>query len=333
MKRHALWLLIGCSLFSFFFPSKQLLSAPYYEGKIIKIVVGLGPGGGHDRMARILAKHLPRFIPGRPVITVENMPGASSMLAANYLFNIAKPDGLTIGTFERGIPTAQLVKSEGARYDVRKFSWIGSMAVEASMITVRDDLPYKNYADLLKAKSPIMFGNTGAADVFSQFLYLLKEFHGLNCKLVNYPSYADVQLAMERKEVDGRGYSSNSFRFMGRGARPVIRGRVSEPEIEHLPVDEDLTTSKLGKALMAIRSSPEQIGRPYVAPPNTPSDAMNILRNAFSQVAKDSELQEESKKIMITINYTPADDCMKVLNYIFSQPEDLVSQYSKYLKF
>ena len=143
----ALWITVG---FSNAWP---IVAAPApFEGKVITIVVGYAPGGGYDRMSRLLAKHLPKHIPGKPVITVENRPGASSMIAANHIFNRAQSDGLTIGTFNRGLPFAQLTKLEGLRLDLRKFAWIGSAAVESSVFAIRSDLPYKTYNDLRNLK-------------------------------------------------------------------------------------------------------------------------------------------------------------------------------------
>ncbi len=126
MKRQTLLLLVGLLfIFTIFIPIK-LLAAPYYEGKVVKIIVGSEPGGGYDRMARLIAKHLPKHIPGKPTMIVENMAGAGSLIAANHIYNIAKPDGLTIGAPQRGIPFAQLTKAEGIKFDIMKYSWIGS---------------------------------------------------------------------------------------------------------------------------------------------------------------------------------------------------------------
>src|SRR4030042_3483351 len=164
MKKLALCLFFTLFLLSFFIPPKEVLAAQYYEGKRMIIIVGYGPGGGYDRLARLLAKHLPKYIPGKPSIIVENMPGADSMIAANHLYNIAKPDGLTIGTFTRGLPFAQLTKVDGVKYDLTKYSWIGSSAVEAIILVIRADLPYKTFHDLQKTRAPIPMGGTGAAD-------------------------------------------------------------------------------------------------------------------------------------------------------------------------
>jgi len=309
--------------------------APYYKGKTINIVVGYGPGGGYDRIARVLAKHLSKYIPGNPTIVVQNMPGADSMITANYVYNIAKPDGLTIGAFNRGLIFAQLLKGEGVKFDLTKFAWIGSAAVESTVLIVRSDLPYKTMEDVARAKTPIMLGNTGPADSSGQFPLFLKEFAGYNFKSVTYPSGNDIMLAIERKEVDGRGMTYSSARiYIDRGlVVPLARGRVAEPGIEKLPVDEDLTTNKKAKTLMAMRSAPDSMGRPYVAPPGTPAAVMNILRNAFAQVAKDPALQADAKKIQMAVHYVPASEVQKVLQYLLSQPPDIVSEFAKYVKF
>ena len=335
MKKRILCLLVTGVIISIFLPPQALLSAPYYEGKTVRIIVGFGPGGGYDRMARLLAKHLPKFIPGKPSIIVENMEGASSIIAANYLYNIAKPDGLTIGTFIATLPFAQLIKIEGVKFDIRKYSWIGSSALESYVLTLRTDSPYKTIEDLKKAKDPIPLGCSGVATMDYQFPLLLKGFLGLNLKMVVYVSSAEAMLAVEKKEVEGRaGYYSSLKPFIERGlVRPVIRGRVSTPGIENLPVNEDLTTDKMGKTLMAMFSVTDIIGRPYVAPPGTPAEVMKILWDAFAKVAKDPELKEESKKMMMDVAYTPAEEVLKIINFLLTQPEDVVKEFSKYVKF
>jgi tripartite-type tricarboxylate transporter receptor subunit TctC len=322
-------------MFCLFLSPGGLLAAPYYEGKKIKMIVGFGAGMGYDRMSRLIAKHLPKHIPGKPVILVENMPGASSMIAANRVYSLEKPDGLTIGNINRGLPFAQLTKVEGARFDLLKYSWIGSMAIETTVLAIRADLPYKTFEELRKSKVLIHMGDMGSGGSVTQFTILARDFLGLNIKTVTYPASPDVMLALERKEIDGRAGTYSSFKpFVERGLlRLVLRGRVSEPGIENLPVNEDLTADKTGKTLMAMLSVVDKIGRPYVAPPGTPPEIINILRQGFAGVAKDPEAKEEAKKMMMEVEYVPAGECMNVLNYLFNQPEDIVKEFSRYAKF
>jgi tripartite-type tricarboxylate transporter receptor subunit TctC len=313
----------------------NLSAAPYYERKVINIIVGYGPGGGYDRMARLLAKHLPKYIPGKPAVTIQNMEGADSMIAANHLYRVAKPDGFTIGTFNRGLMFAQLLKGEGVRFDLMKFSWIGSAAMESTVLAIRTDFPHKTPEDFRKVKTPIMLGDTGPAGSSGQFPLLLKELAGFNFKAISYPSQGDIYLAIERKELDGAGASYSSVRpLIERGVVvPLIRGRVSEPGIENLPLDEDFAPDKMGKTLMSMRSVPDSIGRPYVAPPETPAEAMKILRDAFALVSRDPELREDSRKVSMTVEYVSAEETLKIMGYLLAQPPDIVKEFGKYIKF
>jgi len=329
-------LLVFCSFFlAFFGLTERTISAPYYEGKVIRVIVGHEVGGGYDRIARLLAKHLSKHIPGKPTIVVENMPGAQTIIAANYLYNIAKPDGLTIETFDRGLPFSQLLKLEGVKFDITKFSWIGSAASETMILALRTDLPYKSVEDIRKAKGIIYLAGVGAGASDTQFPILLKEFCEFNLKLIDYPSSAASMLAIERKEVDGRAGSYSSLKpFIERGLmRPLVRSRVSGPEVANLPVNEDLTANKMGKTIMAMLASADRIGRPYVAPPKTPADVMAILRDGFSKVIQDPVLKEESKKIMMSLEYTNAEETLKTLTDLMNQPDDVVKEFSKYIKF
>lgn len=311
-------------------------AAPYYQGKVITMIVGYSPGGGYDRMTRLMAKHISRFIPGKPTVLVQNMPGAGSMIVANHIYNLTKPDGLTIGLFNRGLPFAQLLKAGGVKFDMLKYAWVGSTAIETTTLGLRTDLPIKTVDDILKAREPLMIGSAGGpSDSNTQFTILLKEFLGVNMKIVNYPASAEVILAIERREVDGVGMSFNSLRphIDRKLVRCWIRGRFSEPEIESLPVDEDLTANKTGKAIMSIRSSVDGIGRPFVMAPGTPAHLLKTLRNAFAQAIKTPELQEDARKNLMTVQFVPPEECLRLVKFILNQPPDVVAEASKYIKF
>lgn len=311
-------------------------AASDYSGKTVTIVVGYKPGGGYDRYARLIAKHLPKYLPGNPTVVIQNMPGGGSIISANHLYSVAKPDGLTIGTFNNALVLAQMTKVEGARFDLTKYAWIGSLASDASVLTVRTDLPYKTADDLRKAKEPLVFGATGVADTSYVFPFFLKEFAGFNFKMVTgYSSSSDIMLAVERKEADGRAGSYASLKpFIDRGlVRPLIRSRVGDPEIKNLPVDEDMAGSPKGKAIMAIRTAPTAMYRPYVAPPGTSPETMKILRDAFSKASQDKELLAEAQKAKLPIDYATAEECLKIIREVLNQPPDITQEITKYLKF
>ena len=309
---------------------------PNFAGKTITIIVGYKPGGGYDGTARMLARHLPQHIPGKPTVIVQNMPGGNSIIAANHMYNVAKPDGLTIGTFNRNLPIAQLTGVQGVKFDITKFAWIGSAANETTILAIRDDLPYKTFADLRKAKEPVVIGSTGPGANTYDFPLLLKDMLGLNFKIVSgYSSSADIMLAVERKEVDGRAGSYSSIQpFIDRKlVRPVIRARSTDKRLQQLPLDEDFAPNPRAKAIMALRSAPEQIARPYVLPPNTPADIVKAMRDAFAATISDPATQAEAKKTQQDLEFTSGDEAEKILKEVLSQPKDIVAQFSKYIKF
>jgi tripartite-type tricarboxylate transporter receptor subunit TctC len=326
---------IGVALFAAV-AAAPLAAGAQYAGKTVTIIVGYKAGGGYDATARVLARHLPKHIPGKPTIIVQNMPGANSMIAANHVYSVAKPDGLTIGTFNRNLPIAQLTKVEGVKFDMRKFVWIGSAASESTILAIRSDLPYKNYEDLKKANKPVVIGATGPGANTYDFPLLLKDLLGLNLKIVTgYSSSADIMLAIERKEVDGRAGSYTSIRpFIDRKlVQPIVRARAIEKGIEQLPVDENLAPNARAKAIMALRSAPEVIGRPYVMPPGTPEATAKIMREAFIKVLNDQDLVAEATKAKMDLEFVSGDEAQKVIKEMLEQPKDVVDEFSKYIKF
>ena len=309
---------------------------PNFAGKTITIIVGYKPGGGYDATARLLARHLPNHIPGKPTVIVQNMPGGNSIIGANHMYNVAKPDGLTIGTFNRNLPIAQLTKVQGVKFDMLKFAWIGSAANETTILAVRNDLPYKTFEDLRKAKEPVVIGSTGPGANTYDFPLLLKDLVGLNFKIVSgYSSSADIMLAVERKEADARAGSLSSLQpFIDRGlVHPVIRARSTQPGLEKLPVDESFAPNPRAKAIMALRSAPEQVARPYVLPPNTPADIVKVMRKAFADSIADPAAQAEAKKAKMDFDFTDGDEALKIMKEVLNQPKDIVDEFSKYVKF
>jgi tripartite-type tricarboxylate transporter receptor subunit TctC len=311
-------------------------AAAQFEGKTVTIVVGFKTGGGYDRTARILARHLPKYLPGNPNVIVQNMPGANSIIAANHVYSVAKPDGLTIGTFNRNLVLAQLTKVGGVKFDMTRFAWIGSAASESTVLAIRSDLPYKTFDELKKAGKTVVIGATGPGANTYDFPLLLKELLGVDLKIVSgYSSSSDIMLAVERKEVDGRAGSYSSLQnFVERGlVRPLVRARAIEPGIEKLPVDESLAPNARAKAIMALRSAPEVVGRPFVMHPGTPEPLLKAMRDAFAKAIKDPELIAEAKKAKMDLEYMPGDEALKLIKEVLSQPKEVVDEFSKYIKF
>lgn len=333
MRRVAAFLLAGLLLILL---TPAYAQQPTFAGKTLTIIVGYAPGGGYDRMARMVAKYLPKYLAGNPTVIVQNLPGANSIIAANNVYNVAKPDGLTIGAFNRNLVLGQLVKVEGMRFDMTKFAWIGSTSNETTILAIRADLPYRTVADLVKADPALFIGATGPGANTYDFPLLLKAFLKLNLKIISgYPSSSDIMLAIERKELDGRAGSYSSIKpFIDRGlVRPIIRAKASVPAIARLPVDEDLAPDARAKAVMALRSVPEVIGRPFVAPPGTPPELVRAIREAFDKVTKDREFLAEAEAAGFDIEFVNGDEALKITLEVLTAPPDVVRIFQQFFKF
>src|SRR5262249_31000335 len=192
--------------------------------------------------------------------------------------------------------------------------WLGSTGADGVALSIRSDLPYKSFDDIRKSNQEIIVGTTGPGSNAHDFPLLLREFAGAKLRLVSgYPSDGDIQLAIQRKEVDSWAALATTIKIAeDQGiVRAVVRGRVAAPGFEKLPVDEDLATSALGKALMGIRAVPLAIGRAFAVPPATPADRVAILREAFAKMIKDPEFLAEGKKAKIDFNYISAEQVLK----------------------
>ena len=308
--------------------------ANFFEGKTVTVLIG-AKSGSLEIAAQIVSHHLGKYLPGKPAVILQHMPGAAHLLATNNVFNVAKPDGLTILAANPNVAIAQLSKVEQVRFDVRKFQWLGSSGADGVMLSIRSDLPFKSFDELKKADRELVAGTTGPGSNAHDFPLLLKEFAGLKLKLVSgYPSNSDVLLAIERKEVDAWSALATTIKLAAdRGAvRPLVRGRVAAPGFENLPVDEELATSALGKSLMAIKSIPGAIGRAFAVAPGTPADRVAILRDALAKAIKDPELIAESKKAKIEMQFISAEQVLKDFNALMNQTPETLKEMGKYIK-
>jgi tripartite-type tricarboxylate transporter receptor subunit TctC len=306
----------------------------FYKGKTVSIVIG-AKSGSLSVAAQLVARHIGRFIPGEPTVIFRQMPGAAHLNATNHIYNVAEPDGLTILAANPNVGMAQLAKVKSVRFDILKFIWLGSSGADGAMFAIRSNLPHKTYKDVQNSKTELVAGTTGPGSNAHDFPLLLKEFAGAKLRIVSgYSANSDILLALQRGEVDvWSALGTTVQRAIDQGAvRPLVRGRTLVPGWEHLPVDENLTTSKVGRALMAIRGIPQSIGRAFAVRPGTPKDRVAMLRNAISKTINDPQFQAEAKKAKIVMSHQSAEQVIKGFQELMSQPPEVLEAMAKYLK-
>lgn len=307
-----------------------------FAGKTVTVLVGYTAGGGYDRTARIVARYLGRHLPGNPTVVVQNMPGANSIVAANHLYNVARTDGFTIGLFNRNLVLGQLVGVEGMRLDIRRFQWIGSPAEETDVFAIRTDLPYRHILDLRRADPPLAIGATGPGANTYDFPLVLKAFLKLNLRIISgYPGSADIMLAIERKEVDGRAGSWSSLkRFVERGMiRPLVRTPSDNPELKGIPVDQDLVSEAVPKAVLKLRAIPNKLGRPFVAAPGASPELVRAYREAFRRLTQDPQFVAEAEQAGLEVAFTSAEEIQKLLEEVFRTPPSVVRVFKEFFRF
>jgi tripartite-type tricarboxylate transporter receptor subunit TctC len=324
----ALWVLTATS------PASA--QADFYSGKTVTIVVGARAVGSLSVSAQILARHLGQYILGKPNVILRQMPGGAHLNATNYVFNVADPDGLTILAANPQVAMAQLFKLPAVRFDARKFIWIGSSGSDAALFAIHPALPYKTFKDLQTAPKELVIGTTGPGSNAHDVPLLLKEFAGAKFRLVSgYAANTDIKLALERREVDGWTALATTVKMAGEQGvvRPMVRSsRAPVPGLNHLPVDEDLATSELGRSLMKVRGTPLGIGRPFGLRPGTPADRAAALRDALAKALTDPRFLAEMKTAQIEINHISAEEVTKGFNTMIDQPPQVLEAMNKYLK-
>lgn len=342
MKKYIL--AVGLVLFAA--GSLHAQAQPFYQGKQINVVVGFTTGGFYDRWARLLARYMPKYIPGNPTFVVQNMPGAGSVIATNYVYGVAKPDGLTIGFPASAIYLDQLVGRPEAKFDIRKFGWIGSPVTEPMILYMRADSPYKTISDVKNAKEPPKCGSTGTSS--SDFILARMLEDTLPPLKINtvlgYPGGSEIDIAVERNEVICRGMTASPFfgrePFLTWQKKQFVRvllftGAKRDERIRDVPTiweifDKEKVPESNRRVAQVILAS-EAFGRPIVTGPGTPADRVEVLRRAFEQAMKDPELLAETKKSRMDVDPTPGPELEKLANEIFQQPPEVLARVKKIL--
>jgi len=337
------YLVVVCAVI--FLGSRLEAQSDFYQGKQIKIVVGASAGAASDLYARVVAQHLPKQILGKPEVIVQNMPGGGSMTAANYVYSVAKPDGLTLGAVTAPIYFAQLLGRKEVQFDWAKFTWIGTPEENDELFFIKSELPYKTLFDLRKATDPPRCGASGVGSTGYYIPKLLEEVFGLKLGMVTgYPGAADVDLAVEKNEVQCRGTTISAFFGREPGKSWAKNGYVrflvqtgdkrnhrlrDTPTIWELMEQEKAAEAK--KRLARVVLGPGAFGRPILATPAIPAERVKILRDAYSKMLKDPEFVAEANKRQWELNPVSGEKLEALAKEVIHQSPDIVERMKKVL--
>jgi tripartite-type tricarboxylate transporter receptor subunit TctC len=318
----------------------------FYKGKTITVYIGTTPGALYDQWGRILAQHMGKHIPGKPDMIVQNMPGAGHMIAANYVYNKTKPDGLSlIGSIVPTLYFDQLVGRKEAQYDWAKFVWIGSPVQGESQMYMRADTPYKTIEDVRNAKEPPRCGAQGTSDSAYYLPKLFEETIGTKFNLVQgYPGGPEIDLAVERGEIHCRAFTIEAFmsrepyhtwRKKGFVRNIIQTGKKRDAKLPETPTLWELMdrykTPDPSRRLATLMLASGQLGRPMMATPGVPADRVKILRDAFNATMKDSEFLTDIDKRQFDLDPVPGEELEKIVKDVMSQPPDIVERMKKLL--
>lgn len=305
----------------------------FYRGRNVTMAIGYSVAGGYDNYARIVARHLGNHIPGNPTILPQNMPGAGSLRSANWLFNAAPKDGSVIGMFSRGMAMEPLIGASQTQFDAQKFSWLGSGTNEVSTCVTWHESPVKSWADALK--TPFTVGGEGSGSDPDIFATVVRNVFGIKLRLVSgYPGSAEVALAIERREVDGRcGWSYSSLKMQ----RPdwVAKKQVNilvqlalakTPELPDVPLITDFATTDRQRQILRLVFSRQAMARPFAAPPGIPAERKAALRKAFADTMADSAFLDEAKQRGIEVNPVSGDDIDALIGDLYRSAPDVVAE-------
>jgi len=307
--------------------------AEFYRGKTVTLTVGYSSGGGYDTYARILARHLGKHIPGNPQIVVQNAPGAGSMRAANTLYNVAPKDGTAIGMFGRGIALEPLIGSSPAQFEAQKFLWLGSGTEEAAVVVVWAAKGIKTWADM--TSKPFTVGGEGTGSDPDVYALMLRNVFGVKLKLVSgYPGTAEMALAIERGEVDGRAsWSWSSLKSLkpdwisgNKLSLPVQLNLTKSPDLPDVPLLGEFATTERQRQIMKLVLSRQTMGRPFMAPPGVPADRAKALREAFDATMKDPEFLAEAKLRGQEVNPVSGAALDQMLAELYATPKDVIAE-------
>jgi len=333
--------LLACLAWS----SNLLAQTSFFEGKTVRILVGFSPGGAYDLWARLIAQHMGKYVPGNPSFVVQNMTGGGSMVAANHIYNVAKPDGLTFGLITPALFIDQLAGTKEVQFDCSKLSYMGSPERTARIFYIRSDTPYKTLEDLRKAAEPPKCGATGAGTASFYWPQLLADTFGFKLNLVpGYQGAADVNLAIEKGEMQcwggtvqayfgsepGRTWAKTGFvRVLAQGASKRDTRLPDVPTIWELM--ERHKTSEVTRGLAKVLLAPDDLGRPLFGPPGIPPDRMKVLRDGFVRMMNHPDVVTEAQKKGLEPGAVGGHELETLAKELVAQSPEVIQRMKKIL--
>ena len=330
MKKISFYYLTVALALSFIGMSPAVTDAQdFYKGKTIRFIVGYAPGGGYDTYTRAISRHITKFIPGNPAAVVENMEGAGSLLAANYMFNKADSDGLTVGNFNSGMVTQQALGSRGVRFEARKFGWIGSPVKGFPACMVMGFTGLRTLEDVMKESEKLKFAGTRAGASGVDLPNLMNELLGTKIKVIaGYKGTSATRLAMQKREADGICSGWESMRVTARSMLDaqgedklipfIIHGKLEDPEVKDLPQFTKIIKGEENLKAFKTWANQYDFQRPLVVPPKTPKERLQTLRTALQKTLTDREFLAEAKSSKMLIDNVTGEEVEQTVDEILS---------------
>ena len=304
--------------------------AEFFKGKTISLQIGFGVGGEDDLWARTIARHISNHIPGNPAVVTQNVPGSGGLLVANRIYNVAPKDGTVIGLMNRGIPFEPLLGGQGTQFDALKFNYLGSPGRDTTVCAARKDAAVKTMADL--ASKELIVGGTGSGADTAIYPQILSALIGLKFKLVNgYKGSHDIQLAMERNEVQGicLAFDSLSRGTLARQGQinVLLQAALSpDPRIKDVPMALESAHSPDERKALELFFARAAIGRPFVAPPGMPDDRLAALRQAFDATLADPAFLDDATKQKLNVVPVTARQMTDIITHAYETPLPVVQR-------
>lgn len=318
----------------FFAALSGALADDFYQGKNIRVLVGFPAGGGYDTYMRAISRHMPKHIAGKPRMLVENMVGAGSLIAGNYTYEKAKPDGLIVGAWNSAFTLYQALGDPAVKIDAQKVGWIGAPSRGSPHCSIMAFTGMKTFEDVLKSPKPIVMGANRAGSTYHDLPKLLNLLVGTKFDVITgYGGTADIRLAMQRKEADGACWGWESARVTGRALLdakgedrliPILNHRRWEDrDVKDVPLTRDVLREKAGEEaarLYDVWSGHYEFQRPLAVPPGTPKERLAMLRQAFANTMKDPAFLAEATKARLELDYTSGEEIEEIVQNILAIP-------------